>query len=82
MGARVFELSQLDCTTGLTMNGFHLGGCAGYSVSSAGDVNMDGINDLIVGDPGFGSGMGVYPGRVYIIFGNKNFPNPFDLLVE
>nr|WP_285292760.1 FG-GAP-like repeat-containing protein [Aureimonas altamirensis] len=37
----------------------------GYSVSGAGDVNGDGLADLIVGAPGYGSNAG----RAYVVFG-------------
>jgi Ca2+-binding RTX toxin-like protein len=41
---------------------------AGFSVSSAGDVNGDGIDDLIVGAP-YGDDGGAYAGEAYVIFG-------------
>lgn len=39
----------------------------GYSVSGAGDLNGDGIQDFIVGAPG-----AVPSGNAYVLFGNKN----------
>ena len=41
---------------------------AGASVSSAGDVNGDGFDDLIIGAPGGDDG-GSYAGEAYVIFG-------------
>ena len=49
-GAMV-ELSDLDGSNGFTINGIDVGDESGYSVSSAGDVNGDGIEDLIIGAP-------------------------------
>ncbi len=64
----VMDLSSLDDSNGFRLNG----GDPGTSVSTAGDVNGDGFDDLIVGasyaDPnGFGSGSS------YIIFGRSDF---------
>jgi len=45
----------------------------GWSVDSAGDVNADGFNDLIVGEP-----MGNQPGRAYVFFGGPTSGAPVD----
>lgn len=45
---------------------------SGYSVGAAGDVNGDGLADLIVGAPGYDAAHGdVQTGRSYIILGAK-----------
>jgi hypothetical protein len=45
---------------------------SGYSVGAAGDVNGDGLADLIVGAHGYDTAHGsVQTGRSYIIFGSK-----------
>src|SRR5258706_782280 len=40
------------------------------SIASAGDVDGDGFDDVIVGDPGTGSGPPT-PGPVYLYFGSR-----------
>ena len=45
----VLNLSALDGTNGFTLNGIDASDFSGRSVSSAGDVNGDGFDDLIVG---------------------------------
>src|SRR5580765_1402989 len=57
---------SLDATPDLTLTGESTGSLTGFraSVASAGDVNGDGFDDVIVGAPTYGSG-----GRVYVYFG-------------
>jgi hypothetical protein len=43
----------------------------GYSVSSAGDVNNDGISDIIIGAPGYSSSISSI-GKAYVILGGRN----------
>ncbi|HYX14720.1 MAG TPA: integrin alpha, partial [Nostoc sp.] len=65
-----FNLSDLDGTNGFTINGIAAGDASGYSVSSAGDVNNDGFDDLIIGarlaDPN-----GYDSGQSYVVFGSS-----------
>ncbi|MDB5472471.1 MAG: Ca2+-binding protein toxin-related [Caulobacter sp.] len=66
--AAVIELSALDGTDGFRISGVAEGDQSGWSVASAGDVNGDGIDDLIIGaraaDPN-----GSYSGASYVVFG-------------
>ena len=73
------NLSSLDGTNGFTLNGIDEFDSSGYSVSSAGDVNGDGYDDLIIGASGGGSVQGEYgtifgPGETYIVYGGANAP--------
>ncbi len=66
------DLSKLDGSNGFRLDGVaeydHLGG----SVSSAGDINGDGFDDLIVSAYGADSN-GRYSGSSYVIFGRSDF---------
>jgi FG-GAP repeat len=66
-------------------NGFHLVGAAagdqsGAPVSATGDVNGDGVDDLVVGAPG-GDSNGSESGSSYVLFGRSGaaFPSVIDL---
>lgn len=64
------NLSSLG-NEGFLINGISGNDLAGSSVSTAGDVNGDGLDDIIVGVPGANSGRG----RAYLVFGkNNNIP--------
>ena len=82
----VFELTDLDGSNGFAIRGVDSYGNLGRSVSSAGDINGDGIDDLIVGAPGagtsyygyYGSYYGTYSeGESYVIFGSSDEFNSF-----
>ncbi|MGD8777844.1 MAG: T9SS type A sorting domain-containing protein [Ignavibacteria bacterium] len=49
-----------------------------YSVSSAGDVNDDGYDDVIVGAYGYSN----YRGRSYIFYGGENMDNTADVIID
>ena len=62
------DLSSLDGYTGFSLEGVQTGDKSGYSVSSAGDVNGDGFDDLIVGASGTNSNTG----SSYVVFGSNS----------
>ncbi|MEH2147230.1 beta strand repeat-containing protein [Nostoc sp.] len=64
------NLSTLNGTSGFTINGINPGDQSGSSVSSAGDINGDGIDDLIIGAR-FADPNGESSGQSYVVFGSK-----------
>ena len=57
---------------GFVINGETASDWSGYSVSSAGDVNGDGLDDLIVGAYGADPSGKSYAGKSYVVFGKAN----------
>ncbi|NER98660.1 MAG: hypothetical protein F6J86_33360, partial [Symploca sp. SIO1B1] len=75
-----FDLSTLDGTNGFILNGINASDNSGYSVSSAGDINNDGIDDLIIGASGADPNGNSRAGESYVVFGSSNgFSASFDL---
>ena len=71
------DLSALDGTNGLVLHGETAGEQSGYAVSSVGDVNNDGIDDIVIGAP-FGGRNG--EGKAYVVFGsNQPLPGTIEL---
>ncbi|WP_392535403.1 hypothetical protein [Nostoc sp. C117] len=60
------NLSTLNGTNGFVINGIQLGDLSGGSVSDAGDINGDGIDDLIIGATNAPDGSS---GQSYVVFG-------------
>ena len=73
-------LSLLDGTNGFTLNGIDPGDRSGRSVSSAGDVNGDGYDDLIIGAPGADPGGKDSAGETYVVYGEASAPGTAGLL--
>ena len=66
------ELGTLDGTNGFRISGINANDLSGLSVSSAGDVNGDSFDDLIIGAP-FARGV---QGESYVVFGKTGGFNP------
>ena len=71
------ELSSLDGSSGFVLNGVTGGDHSGVSVSAAGDVNGDGVDDLLVGAAGADPN-GSASGASYVVFGAV-VPSPIDI---
>ncbi|MFV0243486.1 MAG: VCBS domain-containing protein [Qingshengfaniella sp.] len=66
------ELSDVSAGIGgFVINGITAGDLSGYAVSSAGDVNGDGLDDLIIGAYGVAPN-GTYSGASYVVFGKSD----------
>ncbi|WP_036536232.1 integrin alpha, partial [Neosynechococcus sphagnicola] len=72
MVSSVLNLSSLNGSNGFRINGINASDSSGGSVSSAGDVNGDGIDDLLIGadraDPNGIDGSG----QSYVVFGSTS----------
>ncbi len=94
-GARSGFPAQMDVSGLNGSNGFHIvagpgarvGYSLGYSAAAAGDVNGDGIGDLILGAPLADAGTGPpndpnspRPGAAFVVFGQASgFPSSLDV---
>ncbi len=66
------ELSDVVAGSGgFVINGIDPGDVSGFSVSGAGDVNGDGLADVIVGAR-YADGAGTYAGESYVVFGKAD----------
>ena len=76
----VFPLASLypggggDGSSGFVLSGIDEDDRSGWSVSAAGDVNGDGIDDFIIGAIGADPGGDSYAGESYVVFGRADTP--------
>ena len=64
------NLSDLDGTNGFVINGIDESDRSGVSVSNGGDINGDGIDDLIIGAYYASPNGNNYAGESYVVFGD------------
>ena len=74
-----YDLASLNGLNGFTLNGFGYYSYSGFSVSNAGDINHDGIDDIIIGAH-WAEPNGIdRVGETYVVFGNSD---GFDATIE
>lgn len=73
----LIQLSNLNGTSGFTINGAQASGLAGR-VNSIGDVNNDGFDDLLIGATSVSTALGIQ-GAGYVVFGKPSFPAVLEL---
>ena len=78
---RASSLSVLDGTNGFRLNGVAAGDRSGIAVSGAGDVNGDGLADLLIGARNAATN-GAFSGASYVVFGRDTGQNPFPASLE
>ena len=74
----VINISAIDGSNGLFLAADPMN-FAGYSVSGAGDVNGDGIDDMIVSASGATTANGSFSGGIYVVFGTTTAPATLNL---
>ncbi len=66
------DLASLDGSNGFVLNGIDAGDSSGSSVSSAGDINSDGFDDILIGALTADPNNNDDAGETYVIFGRPN----------
>jgi hypothetical protein len=71
------DLAALDGWNGFKLNGVAVADGTGLSVAAAGDINADGLADLIIGAQYVHNGSS--SGEIYVVFGQRSFSAAFNL---
>ncbi len=70
--AATFDLTTVNGTNGFRLDGANAFDRAGMAVSSAGDVNGDGFDDLLIGATTTANN-GLFSGSAYVVFGHQTW---------
>jgi hypothetical protein len=73
---QTFSLNNFNSSNGITINGINENDFTGLSVSNAGDINGDGITDLVISSPSLNQNTS----KTYIIYGSKELPININVL--
>lgn len=75
-----FELAELNGRNGFTIGGVDINDQSGRSAAFAGDINGDGIDDLVIGARTVNQHGGSGPSEAYVVFGHDGlYHATFDL---
>ena len=77
--APVLNLADLDGNNGFVINGIDSYDFSGNSVSSVGDLNGDGFDDVIIGASGSDPNGNRSAGENYVVFGGQDFSSSLNL---
>ena len=78
-GTASVSLSTLNGTDGVRITGEATPDNSGFSVASAGDINNDGVADLIIGSLNLAAGGSTNRGAAHVVFGGQTLGASADL---
>src|SRR5262249_43522498 len=70
-----------DGSAGFAIDGVDLFDWSGFSLSGAGDVNGDGVDDVLIGAPLATPGSSAYAGESFVVFGRNVGAGPFPAII-